>query len=124
MTDLTIVTTDTVEAPAKAILKPTEPEAGGFAAPSASVEKARKKRSKPSDNARRQTKASKVERLLARKAGATVEQISAATGWQPHTCRAFMSGLRKKGWEILRETGKGGMSVYRFGSGVAPAEAN
>ena len=124
MTDLTIVTTDTVEASAKAISKPTELGTGGFAVPSASAEKVRKKGSKPSDNARRQTKASKVERLLARKAGATLEQISAATGWQPHTCRAFISGLRKNGWEILRKTSKGGKSVYRFGSGVAPAEAN
>ena len=58
------------------------------------------------------TKASQVEALLARKAGATLAQICEATGWQAHTCRAFMTGLRKKGREISRETNRQGKSVY------------
>ncbi|MAY21032.1 MAG: hypothetical protein CL955_10485 [Erythrobacteraceae bacterium] len=73
---------------------------------------------------KRQTKASKVEALLARNAGATLEQMCEATGWQAHTCRAFMSGLRKKGREIVRETGKAGQSNYRFGAVKAATKAS
>lgn len=73
----------------------------------------------PSGTDKRQTKASKVEALLARKSGATLDQMCEATGWQAHTCRAFMSGLRKKGQEIVRETGKAGKSIYRFGAASA-----
>ncbi|MGB3806666.1 MAG: DUF3489 domain-containing protein [Erythrobacter sp.] len=58
------------------------------------------------------TKASQVEALLVRKTGATLDQMCEATGWQAHTCRAFMTGLRKKGRKISRETNKKGKSVY------------
>lgn len=78
----------------------------------------------PVPKEKRQTKASKVEALLARKAGVTLDQICQATGWQAHTCRAFMSGLRKKGREIVRETGKTGKSIYRFGAAGAATKAS
>ena len=78
----------------------------------------------PTIKEKRQTKASKVEALLARKAGATLEHMCEATGWQAHTCRAFMSGLRKKGREIVRETGKAGQSIYRFGAARAAKKAS
>lgn len=35
--------------------------------------------------------------LLWREQGATIGEISAATGWQPHTTRAALTGLRKRG---------------------------
>jgi hypothetical protein len=38
--------------------------------------------------------------LLVRDEGATLEQMIAATGWLPHTTRAAMTGLRKKGYAI------------------------
>ena len=78
----------------------------------------------PVPREKRQTKASKVEALLARKAGATLEHMCEATGWQAHTCRAFMSGLRKKGRDIVRETGKAGKSIYRFAAASAAAKAS
>ena len=78
---------------------------------------------KPTRKEKRQTKASKVEALLARKSGVTLDQICEETGWQAHTCRAFMSGLRKKGQDIVRETGKEGKSTYRFGSANSAAKA-
>lgn len=62
----------------------------------------------------RKTKASVVEAMLKRKSGATLEQIGWATDWQPHTCRAFLSGLRKKGAKINRFENKTGKSVYRI----------
>ena len=123
MTALTTSSTDTVQAQAKTKPKPTEAETGGSAISAESAARDNKKRSKPMANAKRQTKGSKVEAMLARKSGVTLDQMREATGWQAHTCRAFMSGLRKKGQDIVRETGKHGKSTYRFGSADSAAKA-
>lgn len=72
---------------------------------------------------KRLTKASKIKAVLGRKSGATLDQMCEATGWQAHTCRAFMSGLRKKGHDIVRETGKAGTSIYRFAAPSAVDQA-
>lgn len=60
----------------------------------------------------RQTKASIVEALLAREGGASLEALCEATGWQAHTCRAFLTGLRKKGREVIRASERDGKSIY------------
>jgi hypothetical protein len=39
--------------------------------------------------------------------GATLEELMAATGWQSHSVRAGMTGLRKQGHSIVRTTGNG-----------------
>jgi hypothetical protein len=65
----------------------------------------------------KQTKTDKVRAMLARPQGATLESICKATGWQPHSARAALSGLRKAGATIVREApvdGKGGGSIYRI----------
>lgn len=36
--------------------------------------------------------------LLVRNSGATLDQMIAATGWLPHTTRAALTGLKKKGY--------------------------
>lgn len=41
--------------------------------------------------------------MLTRKAGADVAMISDKLGWQTHTTRAALSGLRKAGYEVLGE---------------------
>ncbi|HCE21023.1 MAG TPA: DUF3489 domain-containing protein [Hyphomonas sp.] len=61
---------------------------------------------------------------MQRKAGASIDQIARATGWQEHTCRAFLTGLRKKGRDVARETGKGGRSVYRIASAARGVKAD
>ena len=38
--------------------------------------------------------------LLSRKGGARISAISERLGWQPHTVRAAISGLRKQGLDI------------------------
>ena len=43
-----------------------------------------------------------VADLLRRKGGATLAELVAATGWLPHTTRAALTGLRKKGHGIAR----------------------
>ena len=41
--------------------------------------------------------------LLARIEGASVDEMAAATGWLPHTTRAMLTGLRKKGHALTSE---------------------
>ena len=47
-------------------------------------------------------KTEKVLALLARTGGATLNELVEATGWLPHTTRAALTGLRKKGHTIER----------------------
>lgn len=61
----------------------------------------------------RETKIGKVITLLRRKQGATIDQIVNATGWQAHTARAAMTGLRKKG-HIIERKQVDGSSHYRI----------
>jgi len=51
---------------------------------------------------KKQTKTEKVRAMLARPQGATIAAICKATGWQPHSARAALSGLRKAGDTIER----------------------
>jgi len=50
----------------------------------------------------RLTKSMQVLDLLRREDGATLPELIAATGWLPHTTRAALTGLRKKGHAINR----------------------
>lgn len=61
-----------------------------------------------------ESKASSVTKLLTRTKGATVEEMMAATAWQPHSVRAFLSGLRKKGNALIKEQRKTGEQAYRM----------
>ncbi|MFO1260456.1 MAG: DUF3489 domain-containing protein [Sphingomonadaceae bacterium] len=62
------------------------------------------------------SKATIVERLLKSRNGVSISDIGEATGWQPHSCRAFLTGMRKKGHIIVRDQRKDGSSRYRLGS--------
>jgi hypothetical protein len=48
------------------------------------------------------SKIAQVQALLEREPGATLAELVVATGWQPHTTRAMLTGLRKKGHAIER----------------------
>lgn len=61
-----------------------------------------------------------VEQLLTRAEGASIEELTAATAWQAHSCRAFLTGLRKKGWAIARTKRDDGPTIW---TGRAPASA-
>ena len=54
-------------------------------------------------SARAGTKAALLMDLLFREGGATLDDLTRATGWLPHTVRAALSGLRKKGHAIASE---------------------
>ncbi|WP_246604998.1 DUF3489 domain-containing protein [Aquisediminimonas sediminicola] len=60
-----------------------------------------------------QTKASLVEELLQQEQGASLAELCQATGWLPHTCRAFLTGLRKKGRELERDKREDGTTIYK-----------
>jgi hypothetical protein len=61
-----------------------------------------------------QTKASLVEKTLAREEGASLDDLCQATGWLAHTCRAFLTGLRKKGKNIVRTKCDDGAAIYKL----------
>ena len=61
----------------------------------------------------RETKIGKVIALLKRKDGATLEQMTEATGWLPHTTRAALTGLKGKGHTIERDK-RGDKTCYRI----------
>jgi len=65
-----------------------------------------------------ETKAAILRRLLTRKAGADLAALQSATGWQPHSVRAALSGLRKAGYRIDRAdpTKSGHNAIYRITS--------
>mgnify|MGYP000073640016 CR=1 FL=1 len=48
--------------------------------------------------------------------GATVPALQDATGWQPHSVRAALTGLRKKGIDIARDKNGKGETIYRAGA--------
>ncbi len=60
------------------------------------------------------TKAATVTKLLSRNRGATLAEVMTATSWQPHSARAFLSGLRKKGKMLIKEARKDGETAYRM----------
>ncbi len=68
------------------------------------------------------TKLAEVIALLRRDAGSSVTELMATTGWLPHTTRAALTGLRKRGYAVTREAGETG-SVYRITEAVATAIA-
>ena len=76
------------------------------------------------------SKSAAVMKMLARTRGATIVEVATATAWQPHSVRAYFSGLRKKGLVLVRETRKSGEGAYRAetaaaaaASALSPAEA-
>ena len=58
------------------------------------------------------TKAAMVTRILLRDKGVTVLEMSKATGWQPHSCRAFLTGLRKKFTVVKEQRGDGKLAYH------------
>ena len=62
------------------------------------------------------SKQDQLAAMLVRDEGATIAQMIAATGWLPHTVRAALTGLKKKGYAV--ESDKvDGVRTYRA---VAP----
>jgi Protein of unknown function (DUF3489) len=60
------------------------------------------------------SKLARVIDLLQRSEGATLLDLTDATGWLPHTTRAALTGLRKRGSAVMRGRVQGGPSIYRI----------
>jgi hypothetical protein len=67
------------------------------------------------------TKKAKLISLLSKGSGVDVDNLSRKLGWQTHSTRAALSGLRKSGYEIERIKPCGGKPSRYHISGV-PAE--
>jgi len=53
--------------------------------------------------------------LLEKPQGASLAMLVEVTGWLPHTTRAALTGLRKRGFAVVSEQAEGGgASVYRI----------
>ena len=65
----------------------------------------------PANGSARTTKAAALLALLGRGGGATMPELIEATSWLPHTVRAALTGLRKKGHSIARRS-RNGVTCY------------
>lgn len=66
--------------------------------------------------AKPESKAARILRLMQRTEGATLDEMVAETGWLPHTTRAAMTGLKRKGHTITSIKSDG---VRRYHAAVA-----
>lgn len=70
---------------------------------------------KPAKPAKRETKRDQLVKMLRRKAGVDVPTISEKMGWQPHSTRAALTGIRNAGFALeATKPEKGGPSRYRI----------
>jgi DNA-binding MarR family transcriptional regulator len=67
------------------------------------------------DAPRPMTKQAKVLDLLKREEGASIAELVDATGWLPHTTRAALTGIRKRGTVVIKAT-VDGVTRYQVGS--------
>lgn len=70
----------------------------------------------PTESRAKPAKASHVLSMLQRPDGTTLDELVTATGWLPHTTRAALTGLRKKGHQLASEKIEG---VRRYSMAVA-----
>jgi hypothetical protein len=62
----------------------------------------------PLPTPRPSSKSTLVVDLLRRENGASIDELITTTGWLPHTVRAALTGLRKKGHAVVRDKIDGG----------------
>jgi hypothetical protein len=60
------------------------------------------------------SRAAVVRERLSRPSGATLAELASATGWLPHTVRAALTSLRRKGQALRRDRDARGQSTYRL----------
>jgi hypothetical protein len=63
---------------------------------------------------RARSKRAELIRMLERRRGASSPEIGQRFGWQPHTVRAAISGLRKAGSQVTRGKDATDTTVYRI----------
>ena len=105
--------TDTTVAAKKPRTRHMARETNADAAPQQAPAKPAK--AKPTADAapRPTSKIASVIALLERAEGATLSEMVEATGWLPHTTRAALTGLKKKGHTITKDK-RGDVTCYRI----------
>ncbi|WP_244858192.1 DUF3489 domain-containing protein [Sphingopyxis granuli] len=88
----------------------SEPKQAGDEAPKPT---AGAKAEKPAKKERGPSKIAAVITLLEREQGATLAQMVEATGWLPHTTRAALTGLKKKGHTVTKDK-RDDVTCYRI----------
>src|SRR3954447_16715797 len=68
----------------------------------------------PSAAPARQSKKAAVIALLERPDGAAIGDLIGVTGWQVHSVRAALTGLRKEGRDLVRAKDATGITHYRI----------
>ena len=79
-----------------------------------------RRKASPIEERKAGSKTEQVLALLSRAGGASIVDLTSATDWLPHTTRAALTGLRKRGHIIEAERKEGGPTVYRL---IAPTAA-
>ena len=110
-------------APTKATVAPQKPnvtpgkgKSSKKATPPKKAPKGRKKAEKPAKptKARAGSKTAQIVEMLKRPGGATLKDIMAATDWQAHSVRGFISGAlgKKMGLTVESTKGEDGSRIY------------
>ncbi len=89
--------------------------------PKASRAKNPAARSTKAGTPRAGSKQAQIIALMKRKSGATLDEMVEATGWLPHTTRAALTGLRKKGYALAKDKNAQGKTIYRIADGAGAA---
>lgn len=63
---------------------------------------------------RASSKTAQLIGLLTKPKGATIDEISKALSWLPHTTRAAFTGLRKRGYSVEHKRADSGTNVFRI----------
>jgi hypothetical protein len=66
----------------------------------------------------RPSKKAAIVALLERPHGAALSDLTDATGWQAHSVRAALTGLRRDGKELIRSKDNSGVTHYRLAASV------
>ena len=68
--------------------------------------------SPPATTPRPTSKQATIAAMLRQRNGTTITELMAATGWQSHSIRAALTGLRKAGHQIERQRDVSGATRY------------
>jgi len=97
------------------LIVPVDPKPESNSDPAAAIDRPNSSVASTPKFPRRGTKISGVIELLQGSDGVTLVELVANTGWLPHTARAALTGLRKRGYAVVIDRAdKARGSVYRI----------